>query len=60
MTRMSKQGERRNKSPRKHKKPSVKTGPLKDNLPKGFKEHSNASVGENVFIGKVRSLNVQA
>lgn len=59
MTRMSKQGERRNRSPRKHKKPSAKTGPLKDNLPKGFKEHDNAAVaGQNVYIGKVRSLNV--
>ena len=42
MTRMSKQGERRSVSFRKNKKPSVKTGSLKDNLPKGYKVHVNA------------------
>ncbi len=61
MTRMSKQGERRNQSPRKHKKPSVKTGSLKDNLPMGYKPHDNAhEAGCNVFIPKVRSPHVKA
>jgi hypothetical protein len=41
MTRMSKQGERRAKSFRKPKLPGVKTGPKKDKLPLGFKEHIN-------------------
>lgn len=57
MTRMSKKGERRGMSPRKHKDPSPKTGPLKDNLPKGYKEHDNAFSGEDAkafFIPKIR------
>ena len=54
MTRMSKQGERRNQSPRKPQYPSPKTGSLKDNLPKGFKEHDNAGKEHNVFIPKVK------
>lgn len=57
MVRISKQSERRNKSPRKHRAPSAKTGSLKDSLPKGFKEHSNALEGglEKVaFIPKIR------
>ncbi len=35
MTRTSKQEERRNKSPRKYRPPSPKTGPKKDNLDAG-------------------------
>lgn len=57
MVRISKQSERRNQSPRKHRGPSVKTGSLTDNLPKGFKEHSNALQGEiaaGAFIPKIR------
>lgn len=57
MVRISKQSERRNTSPRKHRKPSVKTGALQDNLPKGFKEHSNALDGgleKLAFIPKIR------
>ncbi|NGX61377.1 MAG: hypothetical protein K940chlam9_00862 [Chlamydiae bacterium] len=55
MTRQSKQGERRARSPRKHKNPSSKTGAKKDNLPAGFKSHDNAYAGEgNIFIPKVR------
>jgi hypothetical protein len=42
MTRMSKQNERRQQSPRKHQRAGVKTGPKKDKLAHGFKEHSNA------------------
>ena len=52
MTRMSKQGERRNKCPRKSKFPSPKTGSKKDNLPKGYREHANALTSQNTFISK--------
>jgi hypothetical protein len=57
MTRISKKEERRAQSPRRCRFPSPKTGPLKDNLPKGFKEQTNALTGEQaktVFIGKVQ------
>ena len=57
MVRISKQEERRNQSPRKHRNPSQKTGPLKDNLPNGFKEHANALEGgveKLAFIPKIR------
>ncbi|HPE85130.1 MAG TPA: hypothetical protein PLO43_03015 [Chlamydiales bacterium] len=52
MTRMSKQGERRNQCPRKSKFPQPKTGSKKDNLPKGFREHANALTSQNTFISK--------
>jgi len=55
MTRLGKKEERRGISPRKHKNPSVKTGPKKDNLPKGYKSHDNAFSGEeSVFIPKIK------
>lgn len=57
MVRISKQSERRNRSPRKHKSPSVKTGSLKDNLANGYKEHNNALSGElaaKAFIPKIK------
>jgi hypothetical protein len=57
MTRMSKQGKRRMISPRKHKKPVMKTGSLTDNLSLGYKEHLNAAEGEfatKVFIPKIK------
>lgn len=57
MVRMSKQGERRAAFPRKNKKPSAKTGTLKDNLPHGFKLHENAIAGEmaeKAFIPKIK------
>ncbi|MBS4163177.1 Uncharacterized protein PRO82_000475 [Candidatus Protochlamydia amoebophila] len=57
MTRMSKQGERRNRFPRKHRQPSTKTGPVKDNLPNGFKDHTNAIEGDlaaAAFIPKIK------
>ncbi|MCH9612562.1 MAG: hypothetical protein S4CHLAM102_10530 [Chlamydiia bacterium] len=42
MTRISKQAERRHKSPRKrHARYFEQTGPKKCNLPKGFREHTN-------------------
>ena len=55
MTRIGKKQERRSRSPRKHKAPSAKTGPKKDNLPEGFKVHENALRNKaNAFIGKVK------
>ncbi|MDN3508171.1 MAG: hypothetical protein P0S94_04540 [Simkaniaceae bacterium] len=57
MTRMSKKAERKNQSPKRCRFPSPKTGPLKDKLAKGYKELSNAIVGEEstkFFIGKVK------
>lgn len=57
MVRISKQAERRNRFPRKHRAPSIKTGPLKDNLAHGFKEHVNALEGDlakAVFIPKIK------
>lgn len=57
MVRMSKQGERRNRFPRKHRAPSVKTGPLQDNLPNGYKKHANALEGDlakMMFISKIK------
>lgn len=52
MTRMSKQGKRRNMSPRKPRLGGVKTGPKKDHLEHGFKPHTNALKTEtsNRFI----------
>lgn len=57
MVRISKQGERRNQFKRKHRSPSPKTGPLKDNLPEGYKPHLNAIEGElatQLFIPKIK------
>jgi len=58
MTRISKQGRRRNQSPRRPKLGSIKTGPKKDQLPLGFKEHLNALPNENqtVFISKIKQV----
>lgn len=57
MVRISKQMERRNTSPRKHRAPSKKTGTVKQNLSKGFKEHANSLEGGSeklAFIPKIR------
>lgn len=57
MVRISKQAERRSRFPRRCKAPSAKTGPVKDNLPKGYKAHPNAIGGELaqlVFIPKIK------
>lgn len=57
MVRISKQSERRSRFPRKHRNPSEKTGPLKDQLSKGYKEHANAlegNVGAMAFIPKIK------
>ena len=56
MTRMSKQGERRNKSPRRPKMPSPKTGSKKDNLAAGHRTHENIAPTElalSRFIPKI-------
>lgn len=50
MTRISKQGERRAKSPRKPRPPSQKTGPRKE-IP--FRVHANVTELENRFIPKL-------
>lgn len=57
MVRISKQSERRQKSPRRRQAPSAKTGPRQDNLPQGFKAHANAIEGEialRSFIPKIK------
>ncbi len=57
MVRISKQNERRSRSPRKCRPPSPKTGAKKDQLASGFKEHMNALSGEAAqcaFIPKIK------
>ena len=57
MVRISKQAQKRQRFPRKHRPSSQKTGSLKDNLPQGFKEHANAIEGELasiLFIPKIK------
>ncbi len=57
MVRISKQQERRQVSPRRHRRASPKTGPKADVLPKGFKEHANAvpeNLAPTIFVAKVR------
>lgn len=57
MVRISKQAEKRSRFPRKHRKPSEKTGPKKDQLENGFKGHSNAIEGDlaqMAFIPKIK------
>lgn len=54
MVRISKQSERRAKSPRRPRPPSQKTGPQKA---AGFKEHQNALEGQaaqQAFIPKIK------
>ena len=56
MTRLSKKARDRSKSPKRCKPPSVKSGPKKDNLSQGYKEHYNA-LGEEanqVFIPRIK------
>ncbi len=58
MTRISKQNERRMQSPKKRRPAlSSKTGALKDALPNGFKEHTNAVEGETAKSMFVRKVN---
>jgi len=58
MTRVSKQGRRRNVSFRKRRPDNaVKTGPKKDNLDFGYKEKYNAvteDTNDNVFIARIK------
>lgn len=57
MTRMSKKGERRAVSPRRRRAPGKKTGPKRDALPMGFREHINAvqdGAVQQLFIPKVK------
>ncbi|MBN2479308.1 MAG: hypothetical protein JXA94_03690 [Parachlamydiales bacterium] len=55
MTRIGKQEERRHQCPKKRKKRiTKKTGPKKDNLKNGYKEHENALNGEYVYIAKIK------
>lgn len=57
MVRVSKKSERRAQFPRKHRPPSTKTGPLKDQLKDGYKVHGNALEGElaaSLYISKIK------
>jgi hypothetical protein len=57
MVRISKQAERRSVCPRRPRPPAPKTGPKKDHLPSGFKEHANAIEGSSAqmnFIPKIK------
>lgn len=57
MVRISKQAEKRQVSPKRCRFPSPKTGPLKDNLPLGYKERVNGlKEGSNasIFISKIQ------
>ncbi len=56
MVRISKQQERRARSPRKHRAPSPKTGALKDKLPLGFKEHPNALQGDAAALAYIPKI----
>lgn len=56
MTRISKQGKVRAQSPRKHRPPSPKTGPKRDQLEFGYRIHQNALNNESIanrFIPKI-------
>ena len=55
MTRISKKAQIKAVCPRKLKASHAeKTGPKKDALPKGFREHVNALDNKQVFIPKVK------
>lgn len=55
MTRISKQAERRARSHRKCRvSMDPKTGPKKDNLEKGYRDHENALNSKQAFIPKVK------
>lgn len=54
MTRLSKQQRRRMVSPKRRREPGEKTGPKKDNLPKGFRVHDNACAEATCFIAKIK------
>lgn len=57
MTRMSRQDKIRAISPRKPRASQPKTGAIKENLPKGYKEHVNSLEGDlamKLFIPKIK------
>ena len=57
MTRMGKQEQRRNMNPKKRRPYlSDKTGPKKDKLEKGYKEHINALNNNSIneYISKIK------
>lgn len=57
MVRISKQEERRMKSPRRPALAQKKTGPKKDQLKHGYREHKNAVQGNvalSVFIPEIK------
>ncbi|HSW87459.1 MAG TPA: hypothetical protein VLG49_08190 [Rhabdochlamydiaceae bacterium] len=57
MVRISKQQEIRNRCPKRRRNPSPKTGPLKENLPLGFKAHENGldgNLAQSLFIPKIK------
>lgn len=55
MTRIGKQQERRAQCPKRRKiNLAQKTGPKKDNLKSGYKEHVNALNDNLAFIPKIR------
>ena len=58
MVRISKQEERRHRCPHKHRPPSPKSGPKKDNLPLGYKAHASsledAQIAQRTFISKIK------
>ena len=57
MVRISKQSERRGRSPRKrHLLLVEKTGPKADNLPNGYKEHSNALEGDYAALAYIPKI----
>ena len=49
MVRISKK-QKNKKCPKKCKYPQDKTGPLKDNLPKGYKPHKNAVNSKTMYV----------
>ena len=56
MVRISKQEERRQRSPKRCRAPAKKTGPRKENLALGYKPHANAVEGTTAgcfFIPKI-------
>lgn len=57
MVRLSKQTKIRSVSRRRPAPPAIKTGPVKDALPKGYKPHANAIGGDLAtasFIPKIK------
>lgn len=57
MVRISKQAERRSKYPHRRRPPAAKTGTKQDNLPLGYREHTNvildAKIAQTTFIPKI-------